>query len=296
MARRSSSHAHAPGSGRATIRRLVKPPYHVVRLGPIDTDEGPASMYVAIAGDELMEPIVAEDDAAGLAGVMAAAGTGPRTCDEVLVEAGAALGFRVGETPAWAVPAIAAIAARLHNAFTVGAEVAAAAWDDLLDALAGFVWNAPWEMWGDGDRIVVELAIDGAAAQRFDATVLGSTGETFGLALYPGPGGVERAEAAIDSGDLAQLQRVPSVVVTLDREPAWVAAAVDAAFGTAAAPHLRTQDTDGQRPATAADLHALAAAMCAIAALSPWVPEVTLTRAVPDAPTVRATARLAPQP
>jgi|GEM_PF-2650304 len=291
MARSSSKRSHG-GSGRDTVRRLTAPPYHVVKLGPMDTDEGEASMYLPIGADELLEPVVGDGDDAGLRAVMVALGSGPRTCHPSLMAAGGPLGFGAAETPEWASQPIAAIASRLHNAFTVSAEAGGEAWSDLLDALAGYVWNAPWDLWGDADAITVEVALDGGIAQHYDAAVLGSAGEPLGLALYVGIEGRARFDAAFDAEDLELSKRVPMITVTLADEPAWAVAAVEAAYGTGAAPYVQVQEDDGPRLAVAAELHTHAAAMCAIAALSPWVREVNLVRTVPDGPTVRVTARV----
>lgn len=290
MVRNASRSRH--GAGRSTIRRAMKPPYHVVKLGPMDTDEGPGSMYIAISDDDLLEPVVGENDADGLRAVIERHGSGPRTCDDELLEAGEALGFTEGEPPEWALHAIAVIATRMHNAASVAADVTIEPWEDVLDAVSIYSANAPWGAWNDSDVLSLEFTVDGGMPELFEAAVLGAAGEVFGLALYPGRGGAARAEAAAATGDLEQIKQVATVALTLDEDPTWAAIAVENAIGAPFAPHLYAQDAGGERPATALDLHRHAAAMAAVSVVTPWVPEVELVRVFPDGPRIRVRARV----
>jgi len=76
----------------------------------------------------------------------------------------------------------------------------------------------------------VELETDGERELR-EATVLGAGGQEFGLALYDLPGSVDRMIAAMDAGRVRKTRKIDSLAVTMDVEPAWVAAALQDAVG-----------------------------------------------------------------
>jgi hypothetical protein len=99
--------------------------------------------------------------------------------------------------------------------------------------------------------------------------VLGSGGETYGLALYADRGALAEVAALVEADRVREAARIESLSVTLDDKPAYVIRSLEAAFGVAAVPTpMRTGRGELELPSEQ-DVVALAAAMDAVAQLTP---------------------------
>ncbi len=248
--------------------------YHVVRLGPLECAEGPTSMYLVASGRRVLGTIPADDDADGLARVLAAHGDRPRTCAPDLVRTGRKLGFTAGEVPRGAARLIAAIACRLHNRETVhDAPMLPAAIDAVLNALGAFMRAQPWRMFGDEHVIDLTMRAGGGRPRAYQASVMGAAGQEHGLSVHEGADGLERFLASVAR---TGLPGGGMFSVSLDDEPAWAIELVRDPYGIPGAPRLLTYDRDGHRVATLEDLVVLAGALAVVVALSPYVPTASV--------------------
>jgi hypothetical protein len=240
---------------------------HAFRLGPFPVGDDAAYAYGAI--DErgaLVAPAIASSDEEGLRELASRGHPGPLRCEPALATAGKAQGFESAKLPR------AVLVPRAVLAFGLGRGATRSPPPPPLlvrffEACAAF-WSArPWELAGSDDPLAVALEEDGRRVAR-EGSILGGGGEEFGLALYDEPGSIARVLAAMDRGARAAPPSVAGAVVMLDPEPAWAASAFEDAFGLPRVPIvLRTRGKQAE-PATARDLHALAATLEAVTALA----------------------------
>jgi len=254
---------------KAAARRAL--PYHVARLGPIETEDGEGWFYLAVTGEERLAMINGDDDAAALRDALARFGDQPRTCDPALIRAGRALGFTAGETPDWAAPPIATMAFMLASGEMIALEAGPLAVEAVLMAFAQFLRAEPWTFLTD--EIVVDLTVrvGGDPPIVYDAVVMGAGGIETGLALYQGPDARAALSAARASGDPERLRTFPMLSISVETEPTWAAERIGDVYGMAVVPLVMASGPQGRRGATARDLAILSAAIAAVLPLSPMV-------------------------
>jgi hypothetical protein len=240
---------------------------HVFRLGPFAVGDRDAFAYGGIddAG-ALVQPEIAHGDANGLSALAKRFAGQPLRCEPALATAAKPLGFEPADLPA------EALIPRATLAFGLGLGPTAGRPD--LDVLLRFFsacaefWKAePWEFIGSDEPLSVTLTA-GGRNRAAEASVMGAGGEEFGLALYDEPGSIERVAAAVAAGRFEAASRVPAIAVTFDAEPAWAAAAIEAAYGLPRLPSPIRIHKGRPGPARSEDLHALAAVLEALVALS----------------------------
>jgi hypothetical protein len=130
---------------------------------------------------------------------------------------------------------------------------------ELLAAGGAFCAAAPWRYFAN--EFPLTLQIDG---EPFEASVMGAGGQEFGVALYPGKGGLKRL---LDTDDP---RAVDSLAVTFDEEPHWAAEAAIALVPPIAGVPIPIQ-LERRMPGVPAPrgLLQLAAALEAVSQISP---------------------------
>jgi hypothetical protein len=242
---------------------------YALKLGPIETGEGPVNAYLGFDDvGSLRPPILGRSDAAALRELAAGAPRGtPLRCEPVLAEAGQRLGFQPAPVPETLIPIRAALAVGFALGKLAERIRNPEVFYELARATAGYVQAAPWRYWND--ETPIEVAISGSVSARFEAVVLGSGGETYGLALYADRGAAAEVAALVEAGRVREAALIESLSVTLDDKPAYVIRSLEAAFGVAAVPTpMRTGRAELELPSEQ-DVVALAAAMDAVAQLTP---------------------------
>lgn len=235
-----------------------------VKLGPVETGEGSASIYIGFMDEGALPPVTATDDSVGLAKLAAQVQAGALECERALGLAGRPAGFKPADTPeALLVPratlafmlAIGPLGASIRNYPAI---------EELLRASSQFFRKKPWRHFENLD--LVRIALGGEAHGEFEASIMGAGGQEFGIALYEGEGGLERAAVAMEAGYSTTLE---SLAVTMDPEPEWAAEAIEDAYGLCRVPMPLRVRKGRARPAGGDDILALAVALDAAAQLSP---------------------------
>jgi hypothetical protein len=167
-----------------------------LRLGPVETNTGPIRIYFGGTDDDmLVKPCAAASDAEGLRILRERVKFGPFLCEEALALAGRAHGFAVADPPAWLLKQRAALAVSMANRRTLEG-VAPAAILELLEASVAF-WRAePWRHVDSDDTLHARLVSPSTAV--YEASILGSAGQEFGMALYEGKNALATIRRAKD--------------------------------------------------------------------------------------------------
>jgi hypothetical protein len=218
------------------------PPAYLTRIGPIDRRDGASSaIYLAIApdGERLANRTESPpNDAAAIRGLAATVTTHAPRCALELAEVGAQLGFDVGELPPRAAEerAAAAYLASAPDHLLVTPEAVR----ELCTAAADYMRARPW----------TKLAI----LRRFRAkeTIRTSNGAVLrvGELLLQvhaghGPDGPRlHVEIEGDSWRSPSASSPFRVQVTLASDPAWVADAVDGAYGAHVCPRIAYMEAE----------------------------------------------------
>ena len=240
---------------------------HAFRLGPIEFPEGDQLVYAALGDAGPVQPVFARSDEEGLRDLVAAAGGEPVQCEPGLATAARSLGLRSGRLPPEALQFRASLAVALAlgpEASTIGARELEA----LVAAFARF-WKArTWERFDSDLAVPVVVAARGRSGVH-EASVLGGGGEQFGVALYPEAGSVVRMTRLVDEDRLDEVQKIPSISVTLQDEPPYVVRAMEDAHGVPGFPTPLAIGGGKVKLASAADVRLLTAALDAFASMMP---------------------------
>jgi hypothetical protein len=203
-----------------------------LRLGPVPTGETP--FRILIGGDahgRVVGPVFADNDAEGLRALKAKADSGPLHCEVALALAGRACGFEVAEPPAW----LLRVRAGLGLAMALGPSmknVPPPVVLELLDAAEAF-WRAePWRHVDSDEPLYARFS--GPETLMFEASILGSGGQEFGVALYDGTGAVAAMRRARTRPRAAA--KLNSIAVTFDPGPDFALNAIRGAFAMGGVP------------------------------------------------------------
>lgn len=202
-----------------------------LRIGPIETGDGPIRIYIGGEDDgSITQPIVVKSDAEGLRR-LAKAGTAPLLCDKSLALAGRAHGFTVAEPPSWLLQLRAGLAVAMSQTQSLR-RVAPPAVLALLEASVEY-WRAePWRHVDSNDVLLARLR--SPEERTFEASILGSAGMEYGLALYDNLGTM--AEIRRSRGKPAAAKKLHSIAVTYDPGPEFVLDALEGVFDVGGAP------------------------------------------------------------
>jgi hypothetical protein len=239
---------------------------YAFRLGPVETDEGDVMTYVGMTPDEALPPLFAERPTEALKSLADQAEGHELRCETSLARAGKALGFEPAKPPAWvAVPrALLAFGLALGNA-SAGLHGGPA--EEFLAASAAFMKAKPWRHWDNRD--VVDIAVSGLRNKQYEASIMGSGGEEYGVALYEEKGAIEKLARLFEQGRIAEAASLRSIAVTMDDEPIWAVKAMKDAFGLARLPVPIKVARGAPGPVDIVDLATLAAALRAVSHLTP---------------------------
>jgi hypothetical protein len=203
---------------------------YAIKLGPIETGEGPVNAYVGIRDDGyLVRPVMGRRDNDALRQLAAESDPGEKLlCEGKLARAGSTLGFESAPMPAW-VPlprASLAIALALGPLMVPGDP---SALHMLCHGATEFLRAKPWRYWTDNEP--VEVVLDGAVQARYEGALMGAGGMEFGVALYKRAGALERIARAVDAGRMKGAAREDAIAVTLDDKPRFAIDALHDAYG-----------------------------------------------------------------
>ena len=212
------------------------PPAYLTRIGPIDRRDGDSNaIYLAIAADGERLASRTEsppDDAAAIRGLAATVTTDAPRCALELAEVGAQLGFDVGELPPRAAEerAFAAYLASAPDHLLVTPEAVR----ELCTAAAEYERAQPWTKLAILRRFLAKETI-----RVSNANVLREEELLLQIDAGHGPDGPRlHVEVEGDSWGSPSASSPFRVQVTLASDPAWVADAIDGAYGAHFCPRI----------------------------------------------------------
>lgn len=245
---------------------------YAFKLGPIETGDGFMTTYVGMTPDEALQPKFAARPADALRSLAEQAAGHELRCEPSLARAGKAVGFEPAKAPEWVAFPRATLAFGLalgnHGSKLFGAPI-----PDFLAASATFMKARPWRHWDNGD--VVDLRVTGLRNEQYEASIMGSGGQEYGIALYEEKGAIAKLSRLFDEGRVHEAANIRSIAVTMDDQPLWAIKAVKDAFGLARLPVPIKVARGAPGPVDAIDLATLATALMAVAQLTPRKTETT---------------------
>jgi hypothetical protein len=247
---------------------------YAFKIGPLEVLDGTLNAYVGFTEKGPLEPLQATSDRDGLKRLGALAPGERLVCEPALAKAGRRLGFVAAPAPAWAAPMRAVMALRmaLGEGVRIGEDPEPLL--QLLDAGAAYLRSEPWQFFDDEDPVTVSVT-EGAPARDYACAVMGSAGQEFGVALYDDAEAIARLARLAEKGPAGEVMKVDSLGVTMSDEWDFAARAAEDAFGIPLAPApMKLRGGDFQ-PMDAQDLLTLAAALRAVAALTPFCREAS---------------------
>jgi hypothetical protein len=207
--------------------------------------------------------VFADNDAEGLRALKAKADSGPFQCELALALAGRACGFEVAQPPAW----LLRIRAGLGLAMARGPSMKNVPPPfvlELLDAAEAF-WRAePWRQIDSDEPLYARFAEP--ELLHFEASVLGSAGQEFGVALYEGIGAVAAMRRARTTPRAAA--KVNSIAVTFDPGPAFALDAIRGSFSMGGVPVPIRVEAGRLTPISSSEVLLLATALRAASAFT----------------------------
>ncbi len=203
-----------------------------MRIGPVPTGETPFRVYIGGGESEhVVGPVFADNDAEGLRALKSKVEGGPLFCEKALALPGRACGFDVADPPAWLPPVRAGLALAIALGLSL-VRVPPPVILELLGAAEAFWLAKPWRHI-DSDE-TLHARFSGPETLMFEASLLGSGGQEFGVALYEGTGAVAAMRRARTTPRAAA--KVTSIAVTFDPGPAFALEAIGGAFAMEAVP------------------------------------------------------------
>lgn len=264
--------------------------FEAFRVGPVPTSDGNFTLYMGCSPAGAVSAIAA-DDRAGLAELRKSAPAGAATCEPGLAAAGEKLGFRAAALSEAAKEARATFATMLHLTGAVEPGVVGQI-PQTIEVVQRFLRARPWQL--ARPEVPIELTIVlGGRERRLVASVLGADGLEHGLALHDSADALARFVELAEGDRTDELAKLAFTSLTVGIEPAWVADAVQAAYGDPIAVIPIAAGPGGPRPVTPEELTTLAAAMFAVSKLTPGRLTADVTVEVKGGGQCRATARIA---
>jgi len=126
---------------------------YALRLGDIDTGEGPATIYLGLTETTVLPPAIAQSDEDGLRQLLAHAGGAQVVCEPALARAAKTLVLGTAPPPPWTLIPCAELATVIHLGPAIERPALAAVVPAIV-AACEFVSAAPWQhfMNADADR------------------------------------------------------------------------------------------------------------------------------------------------
>lgn len=259
------------------------------RVGPVETGEGRFHLYMACVADGVVSAVAASDRA-GLAELKRTAAGQPMICEPGLASAGTSLGYRPRPLSDEAAAARATFAIMLHHGASAAPSVIGQI-PQAIEVARHFMGAEPWRL--VRPEVPIELTLDlGGRQRRRVVSVLGADGIERGVALHEDAAALARFVDLCSDERQDELLRMAHSSLTIDSEPAWVARAVEAAFGAPLVVVACACDTEGPRQVAGEDLSLLAAAMLAVSRLAPGRLTADVSIETPGGGMCRATARI----
>lgn len=264
--------------------------FEAFRVGPVETGDGNFTLYMACTPAGAVSAIAA-NDRAGLAELRKRAPAGAATCEPGLAAAGEKLGFRAAALSDEAKHTRATFATMLHLAGAVEPGVVGQI-PQTIEVMQRFLRARPWQL--ARPEVPIELTIVlGGRERRLVASVLGADGLEHGLALHESADALARFVELAERERPDELQELAFTSLTTNPGPAWVADAVQAAYGDPIVVVPIAGGPGRPRPVTPEELTTLAAAMFAVSRLAPGRLTADVTVEVEGGGQCRATARIA---
>lgn len=244
-----------------------------IKLGPVETGEGRINVYTAVGEAGVTPPVLARRDLDGLRQLAEQAPGEELRCEPGLAGAARTLGLSFGPLPEPVLRERGLLAVVLALGDLVGRAGDLEALLALVLAGAAF-WRArPWRHWYNIQALDVEVS--GALARRFEGSILGNGGQEYGVALYARKGALRRVSALVLEGRMEEAAYLPAIGVTMDDGPRYAVKALEDAFDLPRVPVPMKIRRGGAGPVAARELAVLAAALRAVAALTPAKLETT---------------------
>lgn len=239
---------------------------HVFCLGPIGVERGPSAVAAFVFTRDRMEaPVFAESEAECLQRIRAQHPEGPRYCEPALANLGKRLGFEPRELDDELLTARAGLAFNLASVGTVAPTVSPPAVVELLQASTDFFAAEAWLRFDS--EALVRVAVEGVMNATWEASILGSAGQEFGIGIYLEPGTHARMRAAARNPVAAAALRasLSTFSVTFEDAPSYAVEAIAERTGIPFVPVLMRVEKGRMRPAEPKHVVVLAAALRAAA-------------------------------
>lgn len=241
---------------------------YAIRLGALQTGEGPANVYIGLSEQTVVALQIARSDEEGVQAVLANAGRERVLCEPALARVAKKLVLDVAEPPPWtAIPC-----AELSTLCNLGESIERSALAAVLPALVAaceFVERAPWRHFSNLDAL--DFVVERATGKRrmLEGCVLGAGGQEFGVALYDQPGSMTKLAVMARAGKMEDARELDAYGFTIDDAPDWVANAVARAFGAPVVIRPVRLRRRAMQPVSATELMTMAGAVAAAAKLTP---------------------------
>jgi hypothetical protein len=234
-------------------------------LGPIEVERGPSAVAgFAFTKDRMEEPVFAASEEECLARMRDQYRGAVMYCEPSLGKLGRRLGYEPRALDDHLLTARAGLAFNLSMGHTVAATVKPPVVFELLQASAAFVAAEAWDRF-DSDALV-HVTAEGAMKGRWEASILGSAGQEFGIGIYLDPGTFARIHAVRDAAAGAALRaKLSTFSITFDQFPAFAVEAIEARTGVPFVPVPLRVEKGKMRPAEPKHLVVLAACLRAAA-------------------------------
>ena len=236
---------------------------HVMKIGPMSLENGPANAYVAF-GESGLDVVLEATDDQGLAALRRTNRGEPLVCEPALSSSATVHGLAAGKLPPEALAVKAALAVSLEHG-PVMEHVAPPLVIELIVALIEFDAAEPWNAFGPHEAIAIRFEPGG---REVEGCVMGQAGEEFGLALYHHKGSIDRVLALSAEGRPEAARSLACTTVLVARDDSFAVDAVREMTGTAAAPLVFHITRGKPGPAGNQDIAALVAALRAVTALA----------------------------
>jgi hypothetical protein len=142
---------------------------YAIKLGPLETGEGPIAAYVGFTETGALRPVLGLKDGDGLAQLAAQAQGHELRCERGLLRAGK-LGFAAAPLPDWARAGRATLAFGLSGSGQRGVRNLDVV-ECFLASVAAFSHAAPWRFWCDSEPLAVTIST--ASAKEYEGCIMG---------------------------------------------------------------------------------------------------------------------------
>jgi len=236
---------------------------YVFALGPLEAHDGAAFLACVFAEGRMEQPIFAASEQDCFAEVRRRHPSARMHCEPDLGRLGARFGFEPAALPDDVRAVRAGIAVNLASR-GLAPSVAPPVIMELLAASRDFLAVEAWSRFDSNALLFAH--VEGAITAKWEASVLGSGGQEYGVGLYLDPGAHARMLSARSEAAAAQLRaRMSALSITFEDEPGYAAFAIEELTGIGFVPVPVRVDKGKLRPMEAKPALALSACMRAAA-------------------------------